>query len=79
VLNAANEVAVAAFLARQLSFTGIHQLIQKTLERVPVRPADDLEAILAADAEARRVAGAQIAGMGEGERNRKMGSIVPIP
>ncbi len=79
VLNAANEVAVAAFLARQLSFTGIHQLIQKTLERVPVRPADDLEAILAADAEARRVAGAQIPGMAEGERNRKMGSIVPIP
>jgi 1-deoxy-D-xylulose-5-phosphate reductoisomerase len=79
VLNAANEVAVAAFLARQLSFTGIHQLIQRTLERVPARAADDLDTILAADAEARRVAGAQIAGMAEGGKNRKMGSIVPIP
>ena len=79
VLNAANEVAVAAFLERRLAFTGIHQLIQKTLERVPARAADDLDAILAADAEARRVAGAQIARMGEGKKNRKMGSIVPIP
>ena len=34
VLNAANEVAVAAFLDRRLAFTGIRRVIQKTLERV---------------------------------------------
>jgi 1-deoxy-D-xylulose-5-phosphate reductoisomerase len=60
VLNAANEVAVAAFLERRLPFTGIHHLIERTMERVPARAADDLEAVLAADAEARRVAAAQL-------------------
>ena len=74
VLNAANEVAVAAFLERRLPFTGISQLIRQTMERVPVRPADELDAILAADAEARRLAAAAT-----GERSRKMGTIVPIP
>jgi 1-deoxy-D-xylulose-5-phosphate reductoisomerase len=60
VLNAANEVAVEAFLQRRLPFTGIPGVIERTLERVAARPADGLAAILAADAEARRAAGAQI-------------------
>ena len=60
VLNAANEVAVEAFLQRRLPFTGIAAVIERTLERVAARPADGLAAILAADAEARRAAGAQI-------------------
>jgi 1-deoxy-D-xylulose-5-phosphate reductoisomerase len=60
VLNAANEVAVEAFLQRRLPFTGIPGVIERTLERVAARPADGLAAILAADAEARRAAGAQV-------------------
>ena len=60
VLNAANEVAVAAFLERRLAFTGIARVIVQTMARVPARAADDLEAILAADTDARRAAGAQV-------------------
>jgi 1-deoxy-D-xylulose-5-phosphate reductoisomerase len=60
VLNAANEVAVAAFLERRLPFTGIARVIEETMGRVPLRSADDLEGILAADAHARRAAGAQV-------------------
>ena len=60
VLNAANEIAVAAFLARRLPFTGISKVIQNTLERVQTQAADELEVILGADAEARRAAGAQV-------------------
>ncbi|MGQ0546127.1 MAG: 1-deoxy-D-xylulose-5-phosphate reductoisomerase [Betaproteobacteria bacterium] len=79
VLNAANEVAVAAFLERRLPFTGIPRLIEKTLERVPARAAQDLPAVLAADAEARSAALAQMAGLEQGAPTRKMGTIVPIP
>ncbi len=61
VLNAANEVAVAAFLDGELPFTGIAPVIAETLERAGVRPADSLEAILAADGEARRLAVEQLA------------------
>ena len=59
-LNAANEVAVAAFLERRLPFMGIARVIEQTLSLVPVGAADDLDAVLAADAAARRAAGAQV-------------------
>ena len=56
VLNAANEVAVAAFLERKLSFDRIHALNLQTLEAVlPSKPCS-LEDLLALDAEARSVA-----------------------
>jgi 1-deoxy-D-xylulose-5-phosphate reductoisomerase len=57
MLNAANEVAVEAFLAGRLGFTGIATVIAHVLDAVAPRAADDLGAIMAADAEARRVAG----------------------
>ena len=60
LLNAANEVAVAAFLAGRLSFTGIAPLIAQTLAQVPAGPARDLAAVLDADARARRSAGALV-------------------
>jgi 1-deoxy-D-xylulose-5-phosphate reductoisomerase len=60
VLNAANEVAVEAFLARRLAFTGIAGVIAGTLDAVPARPADDLQAVMAADQQARRAALARI-------------------
>lgn len=56
VLNAANEVAVDAFLHGRLPFTGIAGLIAATLDRLPSVPLDSLADVLAADAEARRVA-----------------------
>ena len=56
-LNAANEVAVAAFLAGQLPFLAISGVIEDTLSAVPVEPADDLEVLVATDARARRHAG----------------------
>jgi 1-deoxy-D-xylulose-5-phosphate reductoisomerase len=56
VLNAANEVAVAAFLDGALGFTGIPALIERVLERCPAEPEPDLEALLDADARARRAA-----------------------
>ena len=55
-LNAANEVAVAAFLRRQVSFLQIPQIVEQTLEKVAVQSASNVEAILAIDAEARQVA-----------------------
>jgi 1-deoxy-D-xylulose-5-phosphate reductoisomerase len=57
VLNAANEVAVHAFLHRRLSFTGIAAVIERVLERIPAAPVHSFEALYGADAEARAVAG----------------------
>lgn len=56
VLNAANEVAVAEFLAGHLRFTGIPDVVETTLANVPGRPADNLERILESDREARAAA-----------------------
>ena len=61
ILNAANEVAVAAFLDETIGFTDIPRLVERALSRVSARPADDLETILADDAAARRVADEAIA------------------
>jgi 1-deoxy-D-xylulose-5-phosphate reductoisomerase len=56
VFNAANEVAVAAFLAGRLPFLGLAAVVEKTLEAVQPPPPANLAAALAADAEARRAA-----------------------
>jgi len=58
VLNAANEVAVAAFLAEQIRFTEIPVLVNRTLEKLGSAEIaeDDLEALLAIDQQARRFA-----------------------
>jgi 1-deoxy-D-xylulose-5-phosphate reductoisomerase len=54
--NAANEVAVAAFLAGRLSFLRIADLVEAALEASEGTPARDLDDLLEADAEARRIA-----------------------
>ena len=54
--NAANEVAVAAFLAGRLSFLGIADTVEDALAGVDGSPAGDLEELVAADAEARAAA-----------------------
>jgi 1-deoxy-D-xylulose-5-phosphate reductoisomerase len=56
VLNAANEVAVEAFLDGRLGFTGIARLVEATLERCRPVAALSLETVLAADEEARATA-----------------------
>jgi 1-deoxy-D-xylulose-5-phosphate reductoisomerase len=60
VLNAANEVAVQAFLDRRLNFTGIATVIDKVLQRLGSSSVKALEDVFAADAAARRVAVALI-------------------
>jgi 1-deoxy-D-xylulose-5-phosphate reductoisomerase len=55
-LNAADEIAVAAFLERRLSFPGIAAVIEKVLEKMPRAAMSSVEDVLAADAEARRLA-----------------------
>jgi 1-deoxy-D-xylulose-5-phosphate reductoisomerase len=56
ILNAANEVAVAAFLAGHIRFPDIARACAETLSAVPAHPVHDLDDALAADARARAVA-----------------------
>jgi 1-deoxy-D-xylulose-5-phosphate reductoisomerase len=56
-LNAANEVAVHAFLGGRLRFLEIAAVIEETLVRLPARPVHSFESLGEADGEARRVAG----------------------
>ena len=63
VLNAANEVAVAAFLEGKLRYTAIPQVIEHALGRMPAARADSLEAVLDADRAARRTAADCVAGL----------------
>jgi len=56
ILNAANEVAVAAFLAGRLGFTAIAELVEETLQRFAVEPVEDLQQLLAIDRRARALA-----------------------
>ena len=59
-LNAANEVAVDAFLASRLPFTAIAEVVARCLEQTEVLAGETLEEILAVDAETRRLADAHI-------------------
>ena len=61
-LNAANEVAVAAFLAGRLGFPGIPRVIESVLERHRNGPASALAAVLEADRWARELAETMLAG-----------------
>jgi 1-deoxy-D-xylulose-5-phosphate reductoisomerase len=54
VLNAANEVAVSAFLQGRVGFLSIPTLVEDTLAALPRQPADSLDTLIAADADARR-------------------------
>ncbi len=56
VLNAANEVAVSAFLQGAIGFLAIPALVEDVLAALPAAPAESLEALLAADAQARHFA-----------------------
>jgi 1-deoxy-D-xylulose-5-phosphate reductoisomerase len=60
ILNAANEIAVQAFLQERLRFTSIHQVIETTLSRLNGRTATSLEIILEDDQKAREIAASVI-------------------
>jgi 1-deoxy-D-xylulose-5-phosphate reductoisomerase len=60
VLNAADEVAVAAFLEGRIPFTGIAAVIERTLEELPARPVTHFEDLFDTDAEARERAAAGV-------------------
>jgi 1-deoxy-D-xylulose-5-phosphate reductoisomerase len=60
LLNAANEVAVAAFLDGQISFLAISAVIGAVLDTLPVVAVESLDDVLGADAEARIAARQQI-------------------
>jgi len=62
VLNAADEVAVEAFLQHRLGFLGIADVVSSTLTAVPWRPVDTVDDVLEADREARETAASLIAG-----------------
>ena len=61
VLNAANELAVEAFLDERLPFLGIAEVIAETLDKVPQADLPDLDAVFDADRQARSVAGKVLA------------------
>jgi 1-deoxy-D-xylulose-5-phosphate reductoisomerase len=56
VFNAANEIAVAAFLEEKLPFLAIGEVVEETLANADTSAARDLDDLLTADAEARRLA-----------------------
>ena len=58
MLNAANEVAVSAFLQRRIAFLSIPALVEETLDALPATAADSLDVLREADAAARRHASA---------------------
>jgi 1-deoxy-D-xylulose-5-phosphate reductoisomerase len=55
-LNAADEIAVEAFLEGKIGFLGIYEVVSECLAKVPVRSAASVEEVLDIDAESRRVA-----------------------
>jgi 1-deoxy-D-xylulose-5-phosphate reductoisomerase len=56
VLNAANEVAVDAFLNKRLGFTAIAEVVEETMQRVVFDPVRDLNGLLESDRKAREIA-----------------------
>jgi 1-deoxy-D-xylulose-5-phosphate reductoisomerase len=60
VLNAANEIAVAAFLDRRIGFNAIAELIERALERAPAGEIGTIEACVGIDADTRRAVQQQI-------------------
>jgi 1-deoxy-D-xylulose-5-phosphate reductoisomerase len=63
VLNAADEVAVAAFLEGRIEFTAIAAVIERVLEQMPAQPVTHFEDLFATDEEARRRTEEQVGGL----------------
>jgi 1-deoxy-D-xylulose-5-phosphate reductoisomerase len=56
ILNAADEIAVAAFLQGRIRFPAIARVVEETLNRMPYREPASISAIMEADGDARRKA-----------------------
>jgi 1-deoxy-D-xylulose-5-phosphate reductoisomerase len=56
VLNAANEIAVAAFLAGRIGFLDVAAIVEETLSAADTMPLASLDDVLSCDAQARRLA-----------------------
>ncbi|MEP6941476.1 MAG: 1-deoxy-D-xylulose-5-phosphate reductoisomerase [Betaproteobacteria bacterium] len=69
VLNAANEVAVGAFLERQIGYLDISGTCEATLSRMAVTPVESLSDALEADAAARRLAQRMIGPLAQNRRS----------
>jgi 1-deoxy-D-xylulose-5-phosphate reductoisomerase len=69
VLNAANEIAVEAFLEGRLGFTGIPAVIENVLGELPVEPLKTLDQVYAADVEARALAARYVSRLGATARS----------
>jgi 1-deoxy-D-xylulose-5-phosphate reductoisomerase len=78
-LNAANEAAVEAFLARRLPFTAIAEVIEAVLGEMPAEPLASLEQVYAVDIEARGLAARFIAGRGALSRDGAVQPRVEAP
>ena len=76
-LNAADEVAVAAFLDRRLSFAALPLVIERVLTRMPKVKVASISDVLAADMEARRMAEEEIVGVGTSEP-RAVGAVQSV-
>lgn len=63
ILNAANEIAVAAFLERRLPYTAIAQVVESVLNSTDIVPLHSLEQVLACDADSRLLAAAVAANL----------------
>ncbi len=63
VLNAADEVAVGAFLDGRIPFTGIAEVIERCLEEIPTDPASHFEQLFLVDSQAREHARALVEGL----------------
>ncbi len=74
VLNAANEVAVHAFLEGRLHFNGIPEVIERTLSELPVAPVRAFESLYEADREAREIAGEVVAELDDQAQDEGSGS-----
>ena len=61
ILNAANEVAVSAFLQGRIGFLSIPALVEHALSTLPYAAADTLDVLLAADTQARHITETAIA------------------
>ena len=56
VLNAADEIAVEAFLDRKIGFRSIYEIVRDTLDRMPARTPHSIGEVLEIDGEARAAA-----------------------
>ena len=65
-LNAADEIAVAAFLEGKIGFPQIPEVIEQTLNETPAQKAESIREVLRMDQQARRLAGEKVTGMHRG-------------